>query len=43
MICLTCDMLACLQMLIEKTTAEEGNLYLVFIDYSKAFDSVSQN
>ena len=36
-------MLACLQMLMEKTIAEEGDLYLVFIDYSKAFDSVSQN
>ena len=32
----TCDMLACLQML-------RGWLIPVFIDYSKAFDSVSQN
>lgn len=39
----TCDMLACLQMLIEKTIAEDGDLHLLFIDYSKAFDSVSQD
>ena len=35
-------MLAALQVLIEKTIEMDGQAFVVFIDYSKAFDSISQ-
>ena len=38
----TADMLVALQVLIEKTIEMDGQAFVVFIDYSKAFDSISQ-
>ena len=38
----TADMLVALQVLIEKTLEIDGQAFVVFIDYSKAFDSISQ-
>ena len=38
----TADMLVALQILIEKTLEVDGQAFVVFIDYSKAFDSISQ-
>ena len=38
----TADMLVALQILIEKTLEVDGQAFIVFIDYSKAFDSISQ-
>jgi hypothetical protein len=39
----TADMLCCIQVLIEKTLAmSDQACYILFIDYSKAFDSISQ-
>ena len=37
----TTDMLVALQVLIEKTIEMYGQVVVVFIDYSKAFDSIS--
>ena len=37
----TRDMLVCLQVLMEKIIAVEQEVFIMFIDYSKAFDSVS--
>ena len=37
----TTDMLVALQVLIEKKIEMDGQAVLVFIDYSKAFDSIS--
>ena len=37
----TRDMLVCLQVLIEKIIAIDGKVFIMFIDYSKTFDSVS--
>ena len=37
----TRDMLVCLQVLMEKIIAVEQEIFIMFIDYSKAFDSVS--
>ena len=39
---ITADMLVALQVLIEKTIEMDGKDCVVFIDYSKAFDSISQ-
>ena len=36
------DMLVALQVLIEKTIETDGKAFVMFIDYSKAFDSISQ-
>ena len=38
----TTDMLVALQVLIEKTIEMDGQAFVVFIDYSKAFHSISQ-
>ena len=38
----TRDMLVCLQVLMEKITAIDGKVFIMCIDYSKAFDSVNQ-
>ena len=38
----TADMLVALQVLIEKTIEIDGHAFVVFIDYSKAFDSINQ-
>ena len=38
----TADMLIALQVLIEKTMVMDGQAFVVFFDYSKAFDSISQ-
>ena len=38
----TRDMLVRLQVLMEKIIALDGKVFIMFIDYSKAFDSVSQ-
>ena len=38
----TADMLVALQVLIEKTIEMDGQAFVVFINYSKAFDSISQ-
>ena len=38
----TADMLVALQVLIEKTIEMDGQAFVMFIDYSKAFDSISQ-
>ena len=38
----TRDMLVCLQVLMEKIIAIDGKVFITSIDYSKAFDSVSQ-
>ena len=38
----TADMLVALQILIEKMLEVNGQAFIVFIDYSKAFDSISQ-
>ncbi len=38
----TADMLVAVQILIEKTLEMDGQAFIVFIDYSKAFDSISQ-
>ena len=37
----TRDMLVCLQILMEKILAIGEEVFIMFIDYSKAFDSVS--
>ena len=37
----TADMLCCIQNVIEKTLQMSARTFIVFIDYSKAFDSVS--
>ena len=37
----TADMLCCIQNVIEKTLLMSERTFIVFIDYSKAFDSVS--
>ena len=37
----TSDMLCCIQNVIEKTILMSERTFIVFIDYSKAFDSVS--
>ena len=39
----TRDMLVCLQVLLEKVIAMDQQAFIMFIDYSKAFDSVSHN
>ena len=39
----TRDMLVCLSVLFEKVIAMDQQAYIMFIDYSKAFDSVSHN
>lgn len=36
-------MLVCLQVLLEKVIAMNQQAFIMFIDYSKAFDSVSHN
>ena len=38
----TADMLVAIQVLIEKTIEMDGQTFVVFIDYSKALDSISQ-
>ena len=38
----TADMLVALQVPIENTIEMDGQAFVVFIDYSKAFDSISQ-
>ena len=38
----TADMVVALQVLIEKTIEMGGQAFVVFIDYSEAFDSISQ-
>ena len=38
----TADMLVALQILIEKMLEVDGQAFVFFIDYSKAFDSISQ-
>ena len=39
----TADVLVALQVLIEKTIEMDGQAFVVFIDYSKAFDIISQD
>ena len=39
----TIDMLFILQILIEKIKSINGEAYITFIDYSKAFDSVNHD
>ena len=39
----TIDMLFALQLLIEKITNSKDEAFIIFIDYSKAFDSVNHN
>ena len=38
----TTDMLVALQVLIEKTIEMDGQAFVVFTDYSKTFDNISQ-
>ena len=38
----TADMLVAIQVLIEKTIEIDGQAFVVFIDYTKAFDSIGQ-